>query len=126
MISGNHEAVAVIINYVEKEDVYYFTRKQPLETEAKLPLSLAKPIHNLVMSVSFLDIFIVNIVVDKLNKVIIHIHYNINYFNSDEYTPSQNCHDTKGIARASSKPFKGLPNSRIYVRQRVYKSSGCK
>ena len=64
MISGNHEAVAVINNYVEKEDVYYFTRKQPLETEAKLPLSLAKPIHNLVMSVSFLDIFIANIVVD--------------------------------------------------------------
>ena len=53
MLSGNHEAVAVINNYVEKEDVYYFTRKQPLETEAKLPLSLAKPIHNLVMSVSF-------------------------------------------------------------------------
>ena len=24
MISGNHEAVAVINNYVEKEDVYYF------------------------------------------------------------------------------------------------------
>ena len=72
MISGNHEAVAVINNYVEKEDVYYFTRKQPLEAEAKLPLSLAKPIHNLVMSVSFCDVFIVHIGV-FINKVIIHI-----------------------------------------------------
>ena len=51
-ILGNHECVSVINNYVQKEDVYYFTRKQPLETEAKLPSHLAKPIHNLVMSVS--------------------------------------------------------------------------
>lgn len=49
---GNHECVSVINNYVQKEDVYYFTRKQPLETEPKLPLNLAKPIHNLVMSMN--------------------------------------------------------------------------
>ena len=50
--AGNHECVSVINNYVEKESVYYFTRKQPLESEAKLPVNLAKPIHSLVMSVS--------------------------------------------------------------------------
>ena len=49
---GNHEAVSIINNYVQKDDVYYFTRKQPLEKEAKLPANLAKPIHKLVMSVS--------------------------------------------------------------------------
>ncbi len=49
--SGNSECVAVINNYVPKEDVYYYTRKQPLEKEPKLPVELAKPIHKLVMSV---------------------------------------------------------------------------
>ena len=48
---GNHEAVAVINNYVPKEAVYAFTRKQPLEDEAKLPLALAKPLHDLVQTV---------------------------------------------------------------------------
>ncbi len=42
----------MINNYVPKEDVYYFTRKQPLEKEAKLQPTLAKSIHELVMSVS--------------------------------------------------------------------------
>ena len=41
--------MSIINNYVEKEDVYYFTRKQPLEKEAKLPSKLAKPIHKLFM-----------------------------------------------------------------------------
>ena len=49
---GNHECVAVINNYVPKEAVYYYTRKQPLEEKAKLPLELAKPLHELVMLVS--------------------------------------------------------------------------
>ena len=49
---GNHECVSVINNYVQKEDVYYFTRKQPLEAESKLPTGLAKPIYNLVMSMN--------------------------------------------------------------------------
>ena len=53
-ILGNHEAVSIINNYVQKEDVYYFTRKQPLEKEAKLKTELAKPIHKLVMSVSII------------------------------------------------------------------------
>ena len=48
---GNHEVVAVINNYVPKEDVFFFTRKQPLESKAKLPLDMAKPLHSLVMSV---------------------------------------------------------------------------
>jgi len=45
---GNHECVCVINNFVPKEDVFFYTRKQPLETEAKLPLNLAKPIYDLV------------------------------------------------------------------------------
>jgi len=49
---GNHEAVAVINNYVPKEAVYAFTRKQPLEDEAKLPLALAKPLHDLVQTMN--------------------------------------------------------------------------
>lgn len=49
---GMHECVAVINNFIPKEDVYYYTRKQPFEEEPKLPLFLAKPIHNLVMSMN--------------------------------------------------------------------------
>ena len=49
---GNHECVAVINNYVGKEEVYFYTRKQPLETEPKLSLQLAKPIHQLVQTVT--------------------------------------------------------------------------
>ena len=49
---GNHECVAIINNYVPKESVYYFTRKQPFEEKAKLPIELAKPLHQLVMLVS--------------------------------------------------------------------------
>jgi len=49
---GNHECVAVINNFVPLEDVSYFTRKQPFEDEPKLKPQLARPIHNLVMSVS--------------------------------------------------------------------------
>lgn len=49
---GNHECVSVINNYVPKEAVFFFTRKQPLETEPKLPLSLAKPLHGLVQTMN--------------------------------------------------------------------------
>ena len=49
---GNHHCVSVINNYVPKEDVVYFTRKQPFEEEPKLSPSLAKPLHNLVMSMN--------------------------------------------------------------------------
>ncbi len=48
---GNTGCVAAINNFVPKESVYYFTRKQPLEAEARLEPKLAKPIHELVMSV---------------------------------------------------------------------------
>ncbi len=44
--------MAVINNFVDKEEVYYFTRKQPLEEKPKLPIRLAKPLHSLVMTVS--------------------------------------------------------------------------
>ena len=50
---GNHECVAVINNFVPKEAVFFYTRKQPLESEPKLPLSLAKPLHSLVSIVRF-------------------------------------------------------------------------
>ena len=53
---GNHECVAVINNYVGKEEVYFYTRKQPLETEPKLSLQLAKPIHQLVQTVRIHEI----------------------------------------------------------------------
>ena len=46
---GNHDCVAIINNYVPKEDVLYFTRKQPLEEKPKLSPELAKPLHDLVM-----------------------------------------------------------------------------
>ena len=55
--SGNHSAVSVINNFVPKESVYYYTRKQPLEEKAKLPLEMAKPLYNLVMSVRFEAVF---------------------------------------------------------------------
>ena len=46
--------MAIINNYVPKESVYYFTRKQPFEEKAKLPIELAKPLHQLVMLVSMI------------------------------------------------------------------------
>lgn len=46
---GNHDCVAIINNYVPKEDILYFTRKQPFEEEPKLSPELAKPLHDLVM-----------------------------------------------------------------------------
>ena len=46
---GNHDCVAVINNYVPKEDILNFTRKQPLEDKAKLSAELARPLHDLVM-----------------------------------------------------------------------------
>lgn len=49
---GNHHCVSVINNYVPKEDVVYFTRKQPFEETAKLTADLAKPLHDLVMSMN--------------------------------------------------------------------------
>jgi len=49
---GNHGCVAVINNFVPKEDVYYFTKKQPLENEPRLPQEIAKPLHKLIMSMN--------------------------------------------------------------------------
>jgi len=49
---GNHACVSVINNYVPKEDVYYYTKKQPFEESPKLPPNLAKPLHKLVMSMN--------------------------------------------------------------------------
>ena len=49
---GNHHCVSVINNYVPKEDVVYFTRKQPFEEHPKLLPELAKPLHDLVMSMN--------------------------------------------------------------------------
>lgn len=49
---GNHECVAIINNFVPKEDVFYYTRKQPFEEKPKLPLEMAKPLHDLVMTMN--------------------------------------------------------------------------
>ncbi|CAB4069798.1 unnamed protein product [Lepeophtheirus salmonis] len=49
---GRHECVSIINNFVPKETVYYFTRKQPLEKEAKLHYTLAKHIHKLVLNMN--------------------------------------------------------------------------
>eukprot|EP00096_Caligus_rogercresseyi_P015272 TRINITY_DN7723_c0_g2_i2.p1 TRINITY_DN7723_c0_g2~~TRINITY_DN7723_c0_g2_i2.p1 ORF type:complete len:377 (+),score=106.21 TRINITY_DN7723_c0_g2_i2:169-1131(+) len=49
---GMHGCVSVINNFVPKETVYYFTRKQPLENEPKLPSSLAKHLYNLVLNMN--------------------------------------------------------------------------
>ena len=48
---GNHECVSVINNFVPKDDVFYYTRKQPFEEKAKLPMNMAKPLYELVMLV---------------------------------------------------------------------------
>ena len=69
---GNHHCVSVINNHVPKENVLYYTkwvifvnqqkdaqkygtvppRKQPFEEQPKLSPELAKPLHNLVMSMN--------------------------------------------------------------------------
>jgi len=49
---GNHHCVSVINNFVPKEDVIYFTRKQPFEEQPKLSPELARPLHELVMSMN--------------------------------------------------------------------------
>ncbi len=53
---GHSNCVAVINNFVPKEDVYYYTRRQPLEKEAKLAPQLARHIHDLVMGVSWCNL----------------------------------------------------------------------
>ena len=49
---GNHSCVAVINNFVSKEEVWCYTRKQPLESEPKLPQELAKSVYKIVMSMN--------------------------------------------------------------------------
>jgi len=49
---GNHSCVAVINNFVSKEEVWFYTRKQPLESEPKLPQELAKSVYKIVMSMN--------------------------------------------------------------------------
>ena len=72
--------MAIINNYVPKESVYYFTRKQPFEEKAKLPIELAKPLHQLVMLVSM--IFKKNIFCNifEIEKIIFYLFF------ADEYT----------------------------------------
>jgi len=49
---GNHACVSTINNFVPREDVLYYTRKQPFEEEPKLMPSLASSLHSLVMSMN--------------------------------------------------------------------------
>jgi len=53
LIAGNHVCVAVINSYIPKSDVDYYTIPQGLETEPKLPPTLAAPVHKFIMQVSF-------------------------------------------------------------------------
>ncbi|GFG38137.1 hypothetical protein Cfor_04788, partial [Coptotermes formosanus] len=46
---GNHACVAVINSYIPKSDVDYYTIPQGLETEPKLPPTVAAPLHKFVM-----------------------------------------------------------------------------
>ena len=64
--SGNHDCVSVINNYVEKKDVYYYTKKQPFEENAKLPLAMAKPLHQLVMTVKIPNLELLGIIISFL------------------------------------------------------------
>lgn len=72
---GNHRCVAVINNFLPREAVDYFTRKQPLEDEAKLSVELAKPLYNLVMSMNIHPIKVAlflkenPILLENINKV---------------------------------------------------------
>jgi len=50
---GQSRVVAVINNFVPRESVNYWTRKQPFQEKARLSKDMAKPLHNLVMSVSY-------------------------------------------------------------------------
>lgn len=49
---GNHHCVSIINNHVPREDVVYYTRKQPLEEQPKLAAELCRPLHELVMSMN--------------------------------------------------------------------------
>jgi len=90
---GNHECVAIINNFVPKEDVYYYTRKQPFEEKAKLPMKMAKPLHELVMTVrSFI-----------FCTLTIFLRFSF----SDEYTSSEN---SFGAEKVSGRAFKQFIN----------------
>ncbi len=51
LVSGNHECVSVINNYIPKDQVLYYTQKQPFEEQPKLPRHLATPLYELIMQV---------------------------------------------------------------------------
>ena len=51
---GNHECVAVINNFVDIEDVKYYSKKQPFEEKPKLPRAMVEPLHRLVMTVNII------------------------------------------------------------------------
>ncbi|XP_045593246.1 ankyrin repeat and MYND domain-containing protein 2 [Procambarus clarkii] len=49
---GNHAVVALINNYLPMSDVMQYTVPTGLEKEAKLPVSVAKPLYDLIMQVN--------------------------------------------------------------------------
>ncbi|XP_064643870.1 ankyrin repeat and MYND domain-containing protein 2-like [Lineus longissimus] len=46
---GQHHCVSLINNFFSREDVDYYTIPHGLEKEAKLPASLASPLHNMIL-----------------------------------------------------------------------------
>ena len=71
---GNHECVSIINNFVPKEDVFYYTRKQPFEEKAKLPMNMAKPLYELVM------------LVRKFELILFFFNYQIFFSVTDEHS----------------------------------------
>jgi len=48
-LTGRHDCVSLINNYIGKEDIEYYTKPQGLETEAKLSPILAEPLQNYII-----------------------------------------------------------------------------
>jgi len=47
---GRHECVSMINNYVGQDTISYYSKKQGLEAEAKLPANLVGPVHQYILS----------------------------------------------------------------------------
>jgi len=51
VVSGNHNCVAVISNYIPEEEIMCYTLPETIESEPKLPPALARPVHKFIMMV---------------------------------------------------------------------------
>ncbi|CAG2109483.1 unnamed protein product [Medioppia subpectinata] len=73
---GQHSAVAIINNYIPREDIDYYTRVHGLETEPRLSARLATPLHSFVRQTNIhpirIGLFLKNnwILIENVNKLI--------------------------------------------------------